>query len=124
MLEGNFFKIKKVDESEGLIKAILEINPDHEIFKGHFPGQPVVPGVCMIEMIKELFERARSIRTRLVRSDQAKFLAMIDPRKISRIEAEIKYKPAAQDEIDISSSLFHESTTFLKFKAIFSTISP
>ncbi|MEJ0079486.1 MAG: hypothetical protein WDM78_00620 [Puia sp.] len=27
---------------------------DQAIFSGHFPGQPVLPGVCMMEMVAEV----------------------------------------------------------------------
>ena len=32
----------------------IKLNPKHEIFKGHFPGQPVTPGVVLIQMTTEL----------------------------------------------------------------------
>ncbi|PWT73250.1 MAG: 3-hydroxyacyl-ACP dehydratase [Bacteroidetes bacterium] len=122
LLEGNFFTIEKMVVGEGLIQAVLRINPGHPIFEGHFPGQPVVPGVCMIEIIKELIERATSNKTRLVKSEFAKFLAMIDPRRTQMIQAEIKFNVAVTGEMDIVSTLFEEGTTFLKFKGSFKTI--
>src|SRR5215470_3088895 len=123
LLESDFFTIEKMHAEESMVHAVLRINPGHGIFEGHFPGQPVVPGVCMIEMVKELFENAILRKTRLVKSDFAKFLAMIDPRMTNTIQAEIKYKIIAEDEFNIVSSLFQQGTTFLKFKASFKTIS-
>ena len=28
----------------------VEIDPTHPIFEGHFPDQPVLPGVCMVQI--------------------------------------------------------------------------
>jgi len=56
MLKDDFFYIQSVNDEQGVISAMLEINPSHKIFQGHFPGQPVVPGVCMMEMVKEITE--------------------------------------------------------------------
>ncbi|MEP7278535.1 MAG: 3-hydroxyacyl-ACP dehydratase, partial [Bacteroidota bacterium] len=65
MLAGSFYTIvSPVIEPEN-IRAILKINPDHAIFKGHFPGQPVVPGVCMMQIVKELMETGTGRRLRL-----------------------------------------------------------
>ena len=42
------------------------LNPDHLIYKAHFPGQPVTPGVCILQMIQEKklteFDRRAAMR--------------------------------------------------------------
>ena len=35
-------------EEESKITTRFYIDPDREIFKGHFPGDPVLPGVCLL----------------------------------------------------------------------------
>ena len=56
MLLNNFFELNNLivsdDRTNAAAKATL--NPKHPIFDGHFPESPVVPGVCMIQMIKEI----------------------------------------------------------------------
>ena len=32
----------------------LTLNAEHPIFKGHFPNNPVTPGVCMMQIVKNL----------------------------------------------------------------------
>jgi len=119
MLSGVFFKVISMETSVNAVNAVLELNSSHKIFEGHFPGQPVVPGVCMIQMIKEILEQHLTKKTRLVKSDYAKFLAMIDPRVDSIILAEIKY--AMDKEVaNVTASLFKENVIFLKLKAAFS----
>lgn len=36
-----------------LVEAFLVIDPAKEIFKGHFPGSPILPGVCSIEAMAQ-----------------------------------------------------------------------
>ena len=57
MLLNDFFTINDKVSSETEIWAELYINATHKIFEGHFPNQPVVPGVCMMQMIKEILEQ-------------------------------------------------------------------
>jgi 3-hydroxyacyl-[acyl-carrier-protein] dehydratase len=119
MLLGDFFILKDISSTEEFINATLELNAAHRVFEGHFPGQPVVPGVCMVQMIKEILENHIEKKTRLIKSDHAKFLAMIDPRVQSTINATIKYNSPTNDEVHIIASLFSDTTIFLKFKGVF-----
>jgi 3-hydroxyacyl-[acyl-carrier-protein] dehydratase len=121
MLLGNFFTIQSIQSSGEAINAQLEINPFHPIFDGHFPGIPVVPGVCMLQMVKEITESVIGRTTRLVKSDQAKFLSVIDPRINTIIQAELKYKMDETGEIQVAGSLLNNETVCLKFKGTFIT---
>jgi 3-hydroxyacyl-[acyl-carrier-protein] dehydratase len=46
-------KLYRVEEKENDIVKVL-LNPEHEIFVGHFPNNPILPGVCIVQMIKEI----------------------------------------------------------------------
>ena len=37
----------------GTVNATFYAKPDMEIFKGHFPGKPVLPGVIQLEMMAQ-----------------------------------------------------------------------
>ena len=56
LLINDFFYLRSSTHSNEIINAQLQLNPAHRVFEGHFPGQPVVPGVCMVQMIKEILE--------------------------------------------------------------------
>ena len=118
MLSGDFFNVISMETSETSVNAVLELNSSHKIFEGHFPGQPVVPGVCMIQMVKEILEQHLNKKTRLIKSDHAKFLAMIDPRQQKVISAEIKYS-LDKNLVNATASLFQENVIFLKLRAVF-----
>ena len=36
-----------------VVKANYKTKEDHEIFKGHFPGNPILPGVVQVEMMAQ-----------------------------------------------------------------------
>ena len=119
MLAGNFFYIKTLHQESGRINAVLEINAGHKIFEGHFPAQPVVPGVCMMQMVKEILEQATGKLTRLVSADNLKFLTVIDPRENSIIHAEIKYAVGVDDQIKLSASLVNVGVVYFKMSGVF-----
>ena len=51
MLSGSFLQVSQVNHQEGNITGEILFNEAHDIFKGHFPSIPVVPGVCMMQAI-------------------------------------------------------------------------
>lgn len=52
MLLNDFFKITDIKNADKYTISI-EMNPKHDIYKGHFPGNPITPGVCLTQMVKE-----------------------------------------------------------------------
>ena len=72
----DFFKILASTESaEGTWTYTLSINPDHDIFRGHFPGRPVVPGVMTLMMTRKCAEQAKGLgATRIGAIKEAKYI--------------------------------------------------
>ena len=52
MLKNDFFTFTALQLEGDMVTTNIELNAAHSIFKGHFPGQPIVPGVCMMQMVK------------------------------------------------------------------------
>ncbi len=116
MLKDDFFYIRSMVQQNGLIDATIEINPRHRIFDGHFPGQPVVPGVCMMEMVKEITETATGKDIFLHKADNVKFLSVIDPGISGQVQAQIKYASNENNSMKFEATLFKEDIIYLKFK--------
>lgn len=123
MLQGNFFNISSLESTGQDIKAELLINASHKIFEGHFPGQPVVPGVCMMQMVKEIIETATQKKTDLLKAHEMKFLAIIDPGQNNIISAALKYTMEENGQITVTASFFKEELVHFKFKGLFVEVS-
>lgn len=119
MLKDDFFYIQSLSDDQGVISASLEINAAHKIFQGHFPGQPVVPGVCMMEMVKEVTETVTGKEMFLQKADNIKFLSVIDPHLNKNVNARITYANNENKRITFEATLFKEDIIYLKFKGEF-----
>lgn len=117
MLLGSLFELKEFKSGEGAVNAILGINEHHDIFKGHFPGQPILPGVCMMQVTKELIEKALQKKLIIAEGDNIKFLAVIDPNQTPEVNAQVSYTQS-NDNVSINASLFAGNVTFFKLKAV------
>jgi 3-hydroxyacyl-[acyl-carrier-protein] dehydratase len=97
----------------------MELNPDHPVYEGHFPGNPVVPGVCQLQMISELLSLIKGSAVRLIHSDNVKFLSVMVPNKNRIIDAEIRVKTLEDGEISANAILKEGEVVFIKFKGLF-----
>ncbi len=118
MLANNFFTYTNTQYEAGSITADIALNEHHEIFKGHFPGQPVVPGVCMMQMVKEVLEGCLGKNTRMAKADDLKFLAFVVPVPGKLIQMEIKLLADAE-RIRVDARLLDGTTVLFKFKGVF-----
>ncbi|HTN47062.1 MAG TPA: hypothetical protein VL098_11995 [Flavipsychrobacter sp.] len=79
MLLNDFYTLDNAHADGNSFSATIRFNAAHAIFSGHFPGQPVVPGVCMIQIVKELLEECMERKILLTQAPQVKFLQLITP---------------------------------------------
>lgn len=76
----DFYTLQSYEQTEnGSFTAHISLNKDHDIFKGHFPGNPVTPGVCMMQIVKELSEEFTGLNLFLKSASNVKFMAIINP---------------------------------------------
>jgi 3-hydroxyacyl-[acyl-carrier-protein] dehydratase len=118
---NDLFSIDKIIHQDATISVMLGINADSEILKGHFPGQPVVPGACMLQIVKEVLERALKYPLRLKKADQLKFMIMIDPAKTTAVSLEMTYKITEDDTIVVTAKLSNPDALYFKFQGSFVT---
>jgi 3-hydroxyacyl-[acyl-carrier-protein] dehydratase len=119
MLLGDFFKIVSIQKEENSHKLVLELNASHKIFEGHFPGQPVVPGACLLQMVKEMMQTILGNNLQLVKANQLKFLVPIDPREQNFLQAGISYSMAVNNELTVSVTIWNDEVIFFKCAVIF-----
>lgn len=93
VLLNDFYFIDELHTENDQVSAKIRINPAHKIFEGHFPGQPVVPGVCMVQIVKELMEQRLNAKLLLYKGSQLKFLQLIVPDEGDIIEVSIQFQP-------------------------------
>ena len=94
------FVDKIVELTETKIRTAKEIRPEEPFFKGHYPGNPIMPGVLICESI---FQSGAILLSNIVgdigdgtpvltRVSNAKFKHMVRPGALLEIEAELVEK--------------------------------
>lgn len=58
---------------------LLRLHPDHVIYQAHFPGKPITPGVCIVQVGKELLEELMGCSLEITKVKNVKFLSVVSP---------------------------------------------
>ena len=89
-----------IELTETKIKTTKEVSPDEPFFRGHYPGNPIMPGVLVCESIFQtgavLLSKILAVEGGLAHSipvltriNEAKFKGMVKPGDLLEIEVEL-----------------------------------
>ncbi len=121
MINNNCYKITQIEQNTPTeIQAEISLDKQHPIFKGHFPNMPVLPGVCMIKMVKDTINQTYEEAYQISQASNIKFLVALNPEEVSALQLKIKIKEKTTEHLKIDSQLFNEEHTFFKFRATMS----
>lgn len=117
MLINNFYKILIFEEGQKSINAQIEINKNHEIFAGHFPDKPILPGVMQGQIIQEILSKSLNKELQVKKISNMKFMALIEPDKNQILDIDIKIIEVENNIIKIDANINKKATIFFKIKA-------
>jgi len=64
---------------QGEIRAQVMVNNDSPWFSGHFPDQPILPGIAQLKMVADLLARAGRPGQGIKRLNRVKFKKIVKP---------------------------------------------
>jgi 3-hydroxyacyl-[acyl-carrier-protein] dehydratase len=119
MLKNDLYTIRDWHSDGHTAKASLLLRPEHPVFQGHFPGQPVVPGACMLQMIKEMMEMLLSTPLQLIHSPAIKFLSPVIPAECPSLQAELSWQMQEEGSLRVTATLLKETIPCFRFVGSF-----
>ena len=119
MLINGLYNLIKVQLDGNQILAEIELNRGHDIYRGHFPGQPILPGVLQLQIVQEILAGALGKKIRLKSASNIKFLAMVDPGQVKSLQLEIEIISKIEDGCRVSAKIHSGNTVFLRFKGVY-----
>ncbi|MGK4568422.1 3-hydroxyacyl-ACP dehydratase [Flavobacterium sp. 3HN19-14] len=123
MLLKDFYTINSLKQaSPQQHEAFVLVNENHEIFKGHFPGNPIMPGVCMMQIIKELTEGITKSDLVVQSLSNVKFMALINPFATPELRFDLDITEDG-DLIKVKNTSCFNETVALKLSIVYKKIS-
>lgn len=112
MFRNDLFTHSKFERIENGFKTVVIFNWEHPVFKGHFPSKPVVPGVLLMQMVKECFETFLSISVVLAGAD-LKFTNPVTPQTAPDLKLEVTFVHD-DNKYKVKSNGYDGETKFFK----------
>ena len=118
MLLNNLYTTEtfELSGSKDKVRARIFIYKEHAIFEGHFPGNPILPGVCTVQIIRELLEKAEDRKLELIMADQIKYLGFIDPVSTPEVLFDLQITRSEHDSIFCNATVTANGVVRCSFK--------
>ena len=107
--------IEIVHQEAGMVHARVLFRPEHEIFQGHFPDNPIVPGVIQLYYVKHILEKIIEGELFLSQIRSIKFLKLISPATGQHVIYEISFSRPEENHLKVKAVINDGSHTFMKF---------
>ena len=98
------------------------LDPAHAIFRAHFPGNPIVPGVCQVQMTRELLETVLGENLALVRAKNIKYLTVMTPTQQTEYSIAFRKITTEGDSHSITADITAGGVTYTKLSLTFQRV--
>ncbi|SRR5579862_984509 len=119
MLINSFYTLTVLNIQSSTANITVQLNEKHAIYNGHFPGQPIVPGACLMQMVKEITEVIMESKLQMLRADELKFIWPVNPVNDNILQGIIEYVVDDKNQINIVANFSQNSKACFKCKAAF-----
>ena len=116
-MSNKVFHIERIAQTEQGVQYRAEVNAEHPVFQGHFPEQPVVPGVCTMNMVKQCIADAVEQPLQYEYINECKFLNAIVPTEHKHLDVKISMQ-LQQEEMQITAEVTADNIKMMKLKAL------
>lgn len=92
---AQFFTLESGEKNGNSATYRCRLHPEAPVFKAHFPGFPVLPGVLTLKMVVDAINASQffSTQTLMVQSiGNAKYLAVVNPQETQEVEISVALK--------------------------------
>lgn len=110
-----YFKINNRVTKDNETLFDITLLPDYCVYEGHFPGNPVSPGVCNIQMIKECAEQLTGRQLFLGYISQCRLSAVMTPQTTPQFQLCIQLSEV-DDMYKVRATVYNDTTTYIDFK--------
>lgn len=113
-LENNYYDVINMHTNGMSGTFYIALRPDCDVYRGHFPGNPVCPGVCNIQTIKECAEMLVGHGLRITVIHRCRLTAVATPSACPELTVKVSLLPS-EDGLAVTASILDDGRTYMDF---------
>ncbi|NLE64007.1 MAG: beta-hydroxyacyl-ACP dehydratase [Bacteroidales bacterium] len=124
MLKDSFYTLVETTfDAEGNYLCKVRWNASHEIYQAHFKGNPITPGVCIVQIAKELAEILNGHSLMISEIKNLKFLNVIIPHEFPEVDFQLTFTRNKENKaLSVKVLVFSGEMIFTKLNFSLSVI--
>ncbi len=112
-LNRNLYNIIDKETVGDVTTYTVLLIPSCIIYAAHFPGMPITPGVCQIQMTKELLEDCLNRKLTIAGVKNAKFVSVLTPGD-KHIRVSLSKIKQEDNQFKVQAVIADDETTYAK----------
>lgn len=119
----DFFIIDAVEAVAGGYACRVRLDGGHVIYRAHFPGDPITPGACLVDMACKVFARCLGRPMALRRVDTVKFLHVARPAEVGDLTISYTCIKSVEEDCSVRILIADEKRVYAKMSLSFTAMS-
>ena len=114
-LKDRYYSIERVETDGNTVVFHFRFLPECDVFRGHFPGNPVCPGACNIETVRECASSIAGKELRIRAIKRCRMTAVATPCGCGEMELRVCVSPT-DDGFAVTATMADASKSYMEFK--------
>lgn len=117
-LLNNLYTVTAYEKVNDSHKYLIRLNENNPIYSYHFPGNPITPGVCILQILSELCEETFVKHLQIKNYINVKYLNVISPKENTDITVEFNASETSEG-MKVKATVYNTKASFAKISAIY-----
>lgn len=115
LLKGKYYRLTNMHQESTQVLFHVELLSECDVYLGHFPGNPVCPGVCNIELIRECAETWIGSRLYINSIKQCRLTAIASPSICRELDVAISMEKI-EGGFNVTAKIHDANKVYMNYK--------
>ena len=116
----NLFLPQSITDTNDGFEVLVRCNPEHPVYKAHFPGNPITPGACLLQTAGALLQQKMGRPLYLKSSKNIKYLSLLIPAEGKEVKIGFSHVTEGETECKAQVVIADQTIVYTKMSLTYS----